>query len=104
MPLYVCAGAVPPQWATHRREPGCAADLTVYPGADGTADIYEDDGVSFAYEAGKYRKIAARWYDAERRLVLTQSNPSARKLAIRIATGGASRDIVFDGREQTLHF
>jgi hypothetical protein len=60
--------------------------------------------VSFAHEAGQHRKIAARWHDAERRLVLTRSAPLERKLVVKIATTGASQDIVFDGREQTLHF
>ena len=53
--------------------------------------------------------IAVHWHDAERRLVIGLAKGSdatalVRKLAIRIATTGASRDIVFDGREQALHF
>ena len=111
MPLYVRAGAIVPTGTVkqHTAEnPDAPLTLTVYPGADGTAEIYEDDGVSFAHETGKHRTIAVRWHDAERRLVLahgkgSDSTPHPRKLVVRIANHGTARDIVFDGGEQTLH-
>ena len=111
MPLYVRAGAIVPTGPVkqHTAEnPDAPLTLTVYPGADGTAEIYEDDGVSFAHESGKHRTIAVRWHDAQRRLVLahgkgSDSTPHHRKLVVRIANHGPARDIVFDGGEQTLH-
>ena len=86
--------------------------LTVYPGADGAATVYEDDGTSFAYQTGEQRKIVAVWHDRANRLVLklgpgskaTALAPLSRAIAIRIATTGAAHDTVFDGNEQTIQF
>ncbi len=115
IPLYVRAGAIIPTGPV-KQHTGENADgpltLTVYPGADGTAVVYEDDGTGFAHQTGKYRKIAAVWHDRPRRLVLkldpgsksTALAAPARPIAIRIATTGETRDIAFSGAEQILHF
>jgi len=86
--------------------------LTIYPGADGAATVYEDDGTSFAYKMGEHRKIVAVWHDRAKRLVLklgqgsksTALDTLSRAIAIRIATTGATHDTVFNGTEQTFHF
>ena len=86
--------------------------LTIYPGADGAASVYEDDGTSFAYRTGEHRKIAVVWHDRDKQLVLSLrkgSNSSAvatlaRAITIKIATTGATRDTVFDGNQQTIQF
>ena len=115
IPLYVRAGAIIPAWPL-KQHTGQADDepltLTVYPGTDGTAVIYEDDGASFDYRAGKQHKIAAVWHDREKRLALKLDQgskaaaalPLARTIALGIATTGATRDTVFDGTEQTFDF
>jgi alpha-glucosidase/alpha-D-xyloside xylohydrolase len=113
-PLYVRAGAVIPTGPVvqHTGEAiGAPFTLTVYPGADGSAVVYEDDGSSFAHEAGG-RKIAASWNDGARRLALSRgegSNSAAlaarpRSIAVRIAGDGTSRDVVFDGNGQSIQF
>jgi len=112
IPLYVRAGAIVPTGPVkqHTGENSAAAlTLTVYPGADGTATVYEDDGVSFAHKSGGFAKIGAVWHDREKRLVLEPGEGGAstgwsRKVSVRIATTHATRDIVFDGTRQTLHF
>ena len=110
IPLYVRAGAIIPTGPI-KQHTGETADgaltLTVYPGADGTAVVYEDDGSSFAHQTGAHQKIAVVWHDAAKRLVLKLGQGSAtltRAIAIRIATTGATRNIDFTGTEQTLHF
>ena len=81
-PLYVRAGAVIPMGPVKQYvdEPvdGPLA-LVVYPGADGTASVYEDDGRSFDYRKGQFMRIAATWRDAGRRLTLTLA-PGSRML------------------------
>jgi alpha-D-xyloside xylohydrolase len=44
--------------------------LWVYAGADGTFSLYEDDGVSTAYERGAFTRIPLRWNDAARTLTI----------------------------------
>jgi len=56
MPLYVRAGAVVPMGPVKQYvdEPSDAPlEMVVYPGADGTSSLYEDDGRSFDYRQGK---------------------------------------------------
>ena len=40
--------------------------LRIYPGADATFTLYEDDGLTYAYEKGAYSTIGLHWNDAER--------------------------------------
>jgi len=37
--------------------------LLVYPGADGSFSLYEDDGASFAYRRNVHARIPIRWDD-----------------------------------------
>jgi hypothetical protein len=59
IPLYVRAGAIIPTGPV-KQHTGENADgtltLTVYPGADGTAVVYEDDGASFAHQQNDQRQ------------------------------------------------
>jgi alpha-glucosidase/alpha-D-xyloside xylohydrolase len=115
VPLYVRAGAIVPMGPVKQSTdegPGGPLTLMVYPGADGSACVYEDDGSSFSYRAGKHRKIAAAWHDREKRLVVSLDRESksiasgtlAQKLVIRMATTGARHDTVFDGTARTFNF
>jgi alpha-D-xyloside xylohydrolase len=40
-------------------------DLYVFPGRDATFDLYEDDGLSNAYETGEFAVIPIRWDDRQ---------------------------------------
>jgi alpha-glucosidase (family GH31 glycosyl hydrolase) len=115
IPLYIRAGAIIPTGPVKQHTDEIAdgaLTLTVYPGADGAAVVYEDDGSSFAHQTGEHRKIAVIWHDRAKRLVLKleQESPSTelatlqRTIAIRISTTGATRDTVFNGTEQTFQF
>jgi hypothetical protein len=77
--------------------------LVVYPGADGTARLYEDDAISFAYQDGHWMGIEMAWRDSERGLSLALS-PGSRMLTlsprtflVRIAGSRATRSITFRG-------
>ncbi len=45
--------------------------MLVYPGADGLFTLYEDDGVTTAYEHGKFSRTVLRWHDAKRKFTAT---------------------------------
>lgn len=53
-------------------------ELHIYPGADGTADIYEDGGLDFGYEDGDYAIANCRWNDATRTLTLRSGGAKTR--------------------------
>lgn len=66
MPLYVRGGSIVPvgpdvQYTAEK--PGGDITLLVFTGADGSFDLYEDDGVSYGYEKGEFARIPIR-YDA----------------------------------------
>jgi alpha-D-xyloside xylohydrolase len=73
MPLFVRAGSILPmgpimQYATER--PADPIELRVYPGADGTFTLYEDENDGYGYERGVHATIEMRWDDDARQLVL----------------------------------
>jgi len=71
-PVYVRAGSIVPmgpadlQYATER--PGAPYEIRIYPGANGTFTIYEDDNETYAYERGKRATYDLIWDDAARTL------------------------------------
>lgn len=59
--LYVRAGAIVPMWPQKFHvEKGWneTVELHVWPGADGASELYEDDGISLDYRAGKGARTA----------------------------------------------
>lgn len=64
IPLHVRAGSILPLGPVGQstaRLLGGALDLLVYPGRDGTASLYEDDGLSYLYEQGAAARSALTW-------------------------------------------
>ena len=45
-------------------------NLTIYPGADATFTLYEDEGNNYNYEQGAYSQITFRWNDKKRQLTV----------------------------------
>jgi alpha-glucosidase (family GH31 glycosyl hydrolase) len=70
LPLFVRAGSILPLGApiesTHEAQK--IERLSVYPGADADFTVFDDDGVSYAYEKGGGNTLAYHWDDAARRL------------------------------------
>ncbi len=67
MPLFVRAGSIVPTGPDiqHTGESlNAPLVLNVYTGADGRFEIYEDDGVSRAYESGAWSRIPVSYDDA----------------------------------------
>ncbi|MBI5464391.1 MAG: DUF4968 domain-containing protein [Ignavibacteriales bacterium] len=59
LPLFVRAGAIIPMQASKNfvgEFPSRPVTLQVYPSTEGTSQFYDDDGISFQYEKGKYFK------------------------------------------------
>ena len=73
MPVFVREGAIVPfgpelQW-TDEKKPELI-HLYIYSGADGSFELYEDEGVNYNYEKGKSSKILFQWDDASRTLTI----------------------------------
>jgi alpha-D-xyloside xylohydrolase len=73
IPLYVKAGSIlplGPEIEYAGQNAGAAIELRIYPGADGSFDLYEDAGDSYDYEKGEHSVIPIRWNDGEGKLTL----------------------------------
>lgn len=66
IPLYVKAGSIlplGPEIEYAGEESDASIELRIYRGADGSFDLYEDAGDSYAYEKGMHSEIPIRWKD-----------------------------------------
>jgi alpha-glucosidase (family GH31 glycosyl hydrolase) len=111
MPLYVRAGALLPlgpvkQYAGETTDQPIS--ISIYPGADGTFLLYEDDGASFNYRKGEWMGIQMEWNDARRTLSLhlaagSRVQPAARRM-LEIKFNQVTRTVEFDGQRIELKF
>ena len=110
-PLYVRAGAViatgPVKQYTAEAidEP---LTLTVYPGADGSSFLYQDDGETFNFRKGEFMRIEMRWNDGGKRLDLHLAKGSRMieaggvRLKVGIAGKSAEHEVIFRGQPLSL--
>jgi alpha-D-xyloside xylohydrolase len=73
LPLFVRAGSVVPtgpaiEYAAQQLDGPIT--LFVYTGADGSFDLYEDDGETYAHQGGAFTRIPIRYDDASRTLTV----------------------------------
>jgi alpha-glucosidase/alpha-D-xyloside xylohydrolase len=110
-PLYVRAGAILPMGPVRQytSEPTTSpTTLVVYPGADGSASLYEDDFKSFDYRNGAFMRIAMRWEDRARRLTLSLAPgsrmlpPTPRPFDVRVAGSTTTKRVDFAGKTITV--
>jgi alpha-glucosidase (family GH31 glycosyl hydrolase) len=111
MPLFVRAGAILPlgpvkQYSGEKVDEPLS--ITIYPGADGSFLLYEDDGESFDYRRGEWMGTEMAWNDSQQKLRL-QLAPGSRMLPllrrkIEVKLGQATKEIVFEGRPVEVGF
>lgn len=73
LPLFVRPGSILPMGPflqyTHEK-PAEPIELRIYPGANGTFSLYEDEGDSYRYEKGAFATIPLSWDDAAKTLTI----------------------------------
>jgi len=52
------------------QKPADPLELRIYPGADGSFNIYEDESDGYAYEKGVYATIPLHWDEARQTLTI----------------------------------
>ncbi len=104
VPVFIRGGSVIPLLPVQQytdENPDAAAEFVVYPGGDGAFDYYNDDGISYDYERGLYRRIPVRWNEREGKLVLkAQAGRLDRpmKASARLCTENAAREFIYSGQ------
>ncbi|MBR6538938.1 MAG: DUF5110 domain-containing protein, partial [Bacteroides sp.] len=78
IPVFIKGGSILPMGfdkqhvaEKHNLEP---IILRIYPGADATFTLYEDEGDNYNYEKGAYSQISFRWDDAKQQLTAEKRN------------------------------
>jgi alpha-D-xyloside xylohydrolase len=73
IPLFVRAGSILPlgEAVESTQEKQQVAELRVYPGADSSFVLYNDDGITYDYEQGKHDITDLHWSESTHRLTST---------------------------------
>ena len=111
MPLYVRAGTILPLGPV-KQHTGETVDqplsISIYPGADASFLLYEDDGRSFNYRKGEWMGGELHWADTRRVLTLRLASgsrmlpPSPKRIEVKLDSAVQTLD--FDGRPLELSF
>ena len=122
IPLYVRAGAILPmgplqQYANEK--PDAPYEIRIYPGADGSFTLYEDDNETYAYEKGQSASTTLSWDDAAGTLSIGARRGSYPGMVERrkfdlvivdpangkgIAEGRATRSVEYSGQAMKVKF
>ena len=75
IPLFVKSGSLIPmgpflQYSAEK--PADPIEIRIYPGADGSFTLYEDENDNYNYEKGIYATIDFKWDDAKKQLTIGQ--------------------------------
>jgi len=93
MPLFVRAGSIVPLGTPiqNTMQHQALSEIRVYPGANASFTVYDDDGVTNRYKAGGGKSAVLRWDDATRRLTASGKLPTGQSVdgLVRIVTEGA---------------
>jgi alpha-glucosidase/alpha-D-xyloside xylohydrolase len=111
MPLFVRAGGILPlgpvkQYVDEQVEQPLS--ISIYPGADGTFLLYEDDGKSFNYRRGDWMGTKLAWEDSRRVLSLRLAPgsrmmpPLRRKIEVKLLEN--FQTVEFNGRPVEIRF
>ena len=109
-PLYVRAGTVlveGPDVQYVGEKPWGDLVVTVYPGADGAFDLYEDAGDGYGYEKGEATTIRFSWDDKAQTLTIGARQGAypgmLGKRIFRVKTrGGVEKTVTYNGRARAV--
>lgn len=112
MPIFIKAGSILPMGQDKqsvvekkKREP---ITLTIYPGADATFTLYEDEGDNYNYESGKYSLIKFSWDDKKKRLTAHgregsfEAMPTERIFVVKM--GAKELSMLYSGKKMSVSF
>ena len=110
VPMFVCAGSILPL-APEMQYVGEKAwdnlEVRLYPGANGTFVLYEDEGDNYNYEKGNFTTINFVWNDKARTLTIGARQGSYKGMILQrqftiVLPDGQTRQVAYDGNEITI--
>lgn len=112
IPVYVKSGTILPigpdvQYATEKNWDDMV--INIYPGADGSFTLYEDEFDNYNYEQGAFSKIYFSWNNAHRKLTISKRNGAYEGLIINrkftiILPDGTQREVDYNGKKLIIRF
>lgn len=112
IPVYAKAGSIIPigpdvQYATEK--PWDNLEIRLYPGADGSFTLYEDEGDNYNYEQGAYSEILFTWNDASRRLTIGARKGNfpgmlAQRNFTVVLPDGMQKTVNYNGKKTSVKF
>jgi alpha-glucosidase (family GH31 glycosyl hydrolase) len=111
MPLFVAAGTILPLGPVKQytaEDTDQPLSILIYPGADGSFLLCEDDGRSFDYRHGEWMGTRLRWNDARRTLTLSLEpgsqmlRPLQRTISVRLFN--SEKSVEFHGKPTQVQF
>ncbi len=112
LPLYVKSGSILPigpkvQYATEK--PWSELEIRVYPGANGSFTLYEDEKDNYNYEKGAYSEIPFVWNDASKKLIIKARKGSFdgmlnNRIFTIVLPDGAKKTVAYQGKAVTVKF
>jgi len=110
-PLYVKAGSIVPfgqdlQYVNEK--PADKMTLRIYPGANATFTLYEDEGDNYNYLKGAYSEIPIKWNDRSKTLTIgarTGEFPGMlrERQFTAVTPDGKSKEITYTGKKVIIH-
>jgi alpha-glucosidase (family GH31 glycosyl hydrolase) len=111
IPLYVRAGSILPlgpvkQFVDEKVDEPLS--ISIYPGADASFLLYEDDGISFNYRKGQWTGIQMAWDDKRKKLSLQLAQgsrmltPKPKVMTVKLAD--VTKSVSFEGRPVEVSF
>ena len=112
VPMFVRAGSILPLGPEMQYVGEKAWDnleLRVYPGADATFTLYEDEGDGYNYEKGVYSTITFSWNDRQRTLTIADRQGSfpgmlAERQFTVVLPDGRQQSVAYSGKEAFVRF
>ena len=110
VPMFVRAGSIVPLGPEMQYVGEKAWDnleMRIYPGADGTFTLYEDEGDSYNYEKGVHSTITFLWNDKSRTLTIGERKGEypgmlkSRRFTV-VLPNGNSQTIDYDGQQKQI--
>jgi len=111
MPIFVRAGSILPSGPDIQyvdEKPADPIELKIYPGANGTFTLYEDEGMNNNYRKGKYATIPFQWDEAGRKLLVGDRKGAydgmlkQRTFRVSLAGGRRSQTIRYNGKAVSI--
>lgn len=109
-PLYVKAGSILPMGEDMQYSNEKAWDkitLNIYPGADATFTLYEDEGDNFNYQKGEYTEIPMTWNDKAKTLTISARHGAykgmlQKRTFIVKTVDGKTKTVTYSGKKTTV--